>query len=145
MKKAIIDFNLSQRTKKMPDFQSGDIVKIHRKIIEGGKELKQVFGGIVIAIKGGQSSSPMITVRKVSKGVGVELILPVFSPNISKIEVVKRAKIRRAKLYYIRNKSSKSLKMKYKEISDIIVGDEPETEVATEETKKPETKEKEAK
>jgi large subunit ribosomal protein L19 len=142
MKKGIIDFNLSQRSNKLPEIQSGDVVKIHRKIVEGGKEINQIFEGIVIAVKGGQSSSPMITVRKVSKGVGVELILPVFSPNISKIEIVKRAKVRRAKLYYIRDKSSKSLKMKYKDISNIIAPEEPE--VAPEE-EKPETEEKEEK
>jgi large subunit ribosomal protein L19 len=141
MKKAVIDFNLSQRDKKMPDFRSGDVVKIHRKIVEGGKEIKQIFEGIIIAVKGGQSSSPMITVRKVSKGVGVELILPVFSPNISKIEVVKRAKVRRAKLYYIRDKSAKSLKMKYKDIANIIA-DEPE---AAEEPKAAEVASKEEK
>jgi large subunit ribosomal protein L19 len=141
MKKAIIDFNLSQRSKKMPAFRSGDIVKVHRKIVEGEKEIKQIFEGIVIAVKGGQSSSPMITVRKVSKGVGVELILPVFSPFIEKIEVVKRAKVRRAKLYYIRDKSSKSLKMKYKEISDVI-SEEPE---AVPEPEKAESKEEQAK
>lgn len=134
MKKKIIEFNLSQRDKKLPDLRAGDIVKITRKIKEGAKEISQVFEGIVIAIKGKQSSSPMITVRKVSHGVGSELILPLFSPGISKIVLVKRAKVRRAKLYYIREKSVKSLKMKYKDLSEFAKAEEiPETSKATEE------------
>jgi large subunit ribosomal protein L19 len=118
MKKKIVEFNMGQRDKKVPDFRAGDIVKITRKIKEGGKEISQTFEGIVIAVNGKQSSSPMITVRKVSHGVGVELILPIFSPTISKIILVKRAKVRGAKLYYIREKSTKSLKLKYKDLSE---------------------------
>lgn len=125
MQKKVIEFNLAKRDKKMPDFRSGDVVKVHRKIIEGGKERIQIFEGIVIAIKGKQSSSPMITVRKVSEGVGVEIIIPVFSPKISKIELVKRARIRRAKLYYIRERSAKSLRMKYKDLSQFAKVEEP--------------------
>jgi large subunit ribosomal protein L19 len=124
MKKKIIEFNQSQREKKLPDLRAGDIVKITRKIKEGSKEISQLYEGIVIAIKGKQSSSPMITVRKVSHGVGSELILPLYSPNISKIILVKRAKVRRAKLYYIREKSVKSLKMKYKDLSEFAKTEE---------------------
>ena len=124
MKKKIIEFNQSQREKKLPDLRAGDIVKITRKIKEGAKEISQLYEGIVIAIKGKQSSSPMITVRKVSHGVGSELILPLYSPNISKIVLVKRAKVRRAKLYYIREKSVKSLKMKYKDLSEFAKTEE---------------------
>lgn len=118
MNKTLVEFNLNQRkTKDYPEFKTGDIVKVHRRIKEGGKERVQIFEGIIIAKKGGQSSSPMITVRKVSSGVGVELVLPVYSPSIDKIEVVKKAKVKRAKLYYIRNKSAKSLRLKYKDIA----------------------------
>jgi len=134
MKKKIIEFNSTQRMKEVPDLRSGDIVKITRKIKEGEKELSQVFEGIIIAIKGRQSSSPTMTVRKVSHGVGTELILPIFSPNISKIVLVKRAKVRRAKLYYIREKSTKSLKLKYKNLSEFAkIDDEPKREEAKEE------------
>jgi len=115
MHKKIIEFNLKQREKKLPDLRPGDVVKIHRKIVEKDKELIQIFEGMIIALKGKQSSSPMMTVRKISHGVGVELMLPVFSPLIDKIELVKHAKVRRAKLYYLRDKPAKSLKMKYKE------------------------------
>lgn len=115
----MVKFNLSQRDdKSIPDLKSGDIVKVHRKIKEGEKERIQIFEGIIIAINGKQSSSPTITVRKVSNGVGVELVLPVFSPNIDKIEIVKRAQVRRSKLYYIRDKSAKSLRLKYKDIAE---------------------------
>jgi len=124
MKKKIVEFNLNLRDKKLPDLRAGDIVKITRKIKEGEKEISQLFEGIVIAIKGRQSSSPMITVRKVSHGVGSELILPLYSPSIGKIVLVKRAKVRRAKLYYIRDKSMKSLKMKYKDLSQFAKADE---------------------
>jgi len=131
MQKKVIDFNKGQQAKKMPDFQAGDVVRVFRKIKEGEKERIQVFEGIIIAIRGGQSSSPMITVRKVSAGVGVELILPVLSPNIEKIELVKRARVRRSKLYYLRDISAKKSRMKYKDLSEFIVEEEP---AATEET-----------
>ena len=126
MKNTLTEFNLAQRSKKIPKMQSGDIVKVYRKIKEGAKERTQMFEGIIIAIKGGQSSSPMITVRKVSNGIGVELVLPVYSPVIEKIELVKRAKVRRAKLYYIRKKSAKSLRLKYKDLVDFTKKEEGE-------------------
>ncbi|MFA5776941.1 MAG: 50S ribosomal protein L19 [Parcubacteria group bacterium] len=137
MKKKITEFNSTQRERKIPDLRSGDIVKITRKIKEGEKETSQVFEGIIIAIKGKQSSSPTMTVRKVSHGVGTELILPIFSPGISKIVLVKRAKVRRAKLYYIREKSTKSLKLKYKNLSEFAkIDEEPKKEDPKEEVVK---------
>ncbi len=138
MKKKIVEFNLKQRDKKFPDLRAGDIVKITRKIKEGGKEISQLFEGIIIAIKGKQSSSPMITLRKVSHGVGLELILPLYSPNISKLVLVKRAKVRKAKLYYIREKSTKSLKMKYKDLSQFAKAEEIIETPKIEEEKAPE-------
>ena len=121
MKKEIIEFNKSQKSKKMPDFRAGDVVKIYMKIKEGGKERVQLFEGLIIGIKGKQSSSPMITVRKISHSVGVEIILPIFSPNVEKIELIKRAKVRRAKLYYVRDLTAKQSRMKYKEIKEFIL------------------------
>ncbi len=121
MNNKLTKFNLKQRGDgKYADLRSGDIVRVHRKIKEGEKERVQVFEGMIIAIKGKQSSSPMITVRKVSNGVGVELILPVYSPSIGKIDLVKRAKVRRSKLYYIRNKTAKSLRFKFKDLDKSI-------------------------
>ena len=133
MNNKVIKFNLMQRkAKKMPDLKAGDIVKVHRKIKEGGKERIQIFEGIIIAIKGKQSSSPTITVRKVSNGVGVELVLPIYSPSIDKIEQVKRAKVRRSKLYYIRDKSSKALRLKYKDIADFAKADDEKNQTEEE-------------
>jgi len=127
----ILEFNKTQKTKSMPELQSGDVVKVFRKIKEGEKERIQIFEGIIIAIKGNQSSSPTITVRKVSGGVGVELILPIFSPNIEKIEIVKRAKVRRGKLYYLRSLTTKRSRLRYKDLSEFISREEPATEEET--------------
>lgn len=118
MNKTLKEFNLNLRT-EAPELRTGDVVKVFRKIIEAGKERIQVFEGMIIAMKGGQSSSPTMTVRKVSNGIGVELVLPVFSPIIDKIEVVKRAKVRRSKLYFVRTRSAKSLKMKYSAVNSV--------------------------
>lgn len=124
MNKKLLDFNESQKTSEMAAFRSGDVVKVFRKIIEGGKERIQVFEGMVIAVKGKQSSSATITVRKVSNGVGVEIVVPIQSPTIEKIELVKRAKVRQAKLYFVRERSAKSLKMKYKDLAAIAKQEE---------------------
>lgn len=118
MQQKLISFNLKQRKPlDTPEFQSGDVVKIFRKIKEGSKERLQSFQGTVIAIKGGQSSSKTITVRKVSFGVGVEIVFPLSSPQIDKIEFIKRTHARRAKLYFVREKSVKVLSKKLKEIA----------------------------
>jgi len=118
MNQKLIAFNLKQR--KSPSAYEpkiGDVVKIFRKIKEGNKERIQSFQGTIITIKGGQSSSKTIAVRKISFGVGVELILPLSSPQIQKIEFVKHTRTRRAKLYFVRDKSIKVLSKKLKEVS----------------------------
>jgi len=111
---------------KRPEVKAGDIVKIHRKIKEGNKERIQIFEGIAIAVKGKQSSSPMITVRRASFGVGVEITVPVYSPAISKIEVIKHAKVRRSKLYYLRRKDYKVTKLETKELAQLVTEEEKE-------------------
>ena len=116
MHKKVIEFNLGQRRADLPELQSGDVVKVYRKIKEGAKERTQMFEGMVIAIKGHQSASPTITVRKVSLGIGVEIVLPLNSPQIEKIDLVKRTRARRAKLYFVRDKSAKLLSKKLKEV-----------------------------
>ena len=126
MNNKLVEFNKDQKTSKMPVFRAGDVVKVFRKIIEGGKERIQVFEGMIIAVKGAQSSSAMITVRKVSNGFGVEIVVPVQSPNIDKIELLKRAKVRRSKLYFVRERSAKSLKMKYTDAATLAKKDEKE-------------------
>lgn len=139
MHKKLIEFNQSLRKKAtLPDLHSGDVIKVYRKIKEGGKERTQLFQGTVIALKGGQSSSPTVTVRKISFGVGVELVLPLLSPAIEKIEIVKSTKARRSKLYYVRKKSVRVLSKKLKEVAlkakEVVVVEEgtPEEEVPAE-------------
>lgn len=136
MHQALIAFNKNIRAaKQFPEMQAGDVVKIYRKIKEGGKERLQAFQGTIIALRGGQSSSPTITVRKVSFGVGVELVLPLYSPQIDRIEFVKRTRARRAKLYFVREKSVKVLSKKLKEVSmkKVVVPEEGKVEEVTEE------------
>lgn len=145
MNNKLVEFNKAIRAKKkMPDLKAGDVVKVHMKIKEGEKERVQIFEGLIIAIKGKQSSSPTITVRKISHGVGVEMILPLYSTNIQKIIPVKRAGVRRAKLYYVRGLTAKKSKMKYKELAPFIAEEpeKPEAEnVASAEEAKKEEKE----
>lgn len=118
MNQKLIAFNLKQR--KSPsgyEPKIGDMIKVFRKIKEGSKERLQTFQGTIIAIKGGQSSSKTITVRKISFGIGVELVLPLSSPQIQKVEFVKHTRARRAKLYFVRDKSVKVLSKKLKEVA----------------------------
>jgi len=117
----------------MPELRSGDIVKVYRKVKEGEKERTQVFEGIVIAVKGKQSSSPMVTVRRVSSGVGVEITVPIYSPLVEKIEVVKRIKTRKSKLYYLRRKDFKLSKLKTKELDKFITKETEENKVEAKE------------
>ncbi len=97
----------------IPEFGAGDNVKVHVKVIEGNRERVQVFQGVVIARKG-EGVRETFTVRKVSFGVGVERIFPIHSPIIEKIERVSRGDVRRAKLYYLRDRVGKSAKIKEK-------------------------------
>lgn len=97
----------------VPEFGAGDNVKVHVKVIEGNRERVQVFQGVVIARKG-EGIRETFTVRKISFGVGVERIFPIHSPIIEKIERVSRGDVRRAKLYYLRDRVGKSAKIKEK-------------------------------
>jgi len=100
--------------KDVTDFNVGDTVRISVKVVEGDKERIQPFEGVVIARRGSGTRETFM-VRKVSFGVGVERIFPIYSPSINKIEVMKRGKVRRAKLYYLRGKKGKAAKIKEKE------------------------------
>ena len=101
----------------IPKFRPGDTVNVHVKVIEGDKSRIQVFKGVVIRRQNG-GIRETFTVRKISFGIGVERTFPVHSPNIDKIEVVSRGKVRRAKLYYLRNLRGKAAKIKeYREQS----------------------------
>ncbi len=94
----------------VPNFEIGDTVRVHVTVSEGDKDRIQVYEGAVIARKGG-SNTETFTVRKVSYGVGVERIFPVHSPTIAKIDVVRQGRVRRAKLYYLRDKKGKMAKV----------------------------------
>ncbi len=114
-------------------FASGDTVRVWSKIQEKGKTRLQAFEGLVLARKHGTSQSATFTVRKVSNGVGVERIFPLYSPAIDRIEVVKKAKTRRSKLYYIREKAMKEIRRKMKAVSQgKVMEEEPEPEVQEE-------------
>lgn len=94
-----------------PEFKAGDTVRVHVRIVEGSKERVQQYQGVCIQRKGG-GASETFTVRKISSGIGVERIFPFTSPNIDKIEVVRRGVVRRAKLFYLRQRSGKSARIK---------------------------------
>lgn len=95
----------------IPEFRAGDTVKVHVRVVEGGRERIQVFEGVVLA-RDGSGSRASFTVRKISFGIGVERVFPLHSPIISKIEVVRRGDVRRSKLYYLRDRSGKSARIK---------------------------------
>jgi large subunit ribosomal protein L19 len=97
----------------LPAFGPGDTVRVHQRVVEGQKQRIQVFEGVVISRRGSLSNASF-TVRKVSYGVGVERIFPLHSPNIEKIEVTRHGKVRRAKLYYLRQRRGKAARIKEK-------------------------------
>ena len=121
--------------KNILDIRPGDTIKVHQKIKEGGKERTQVFEGLVLARKHGKESGATITVRKVVSGVGVEKIFPIHSPLIAKIEILKRGKVRRAKLYYLREAKGKKARLKRKEFSAVISEEKEAEEAKIEEIK----------
>ncbi|PRY84241.1 50S ribosomal protein L19 [Alkalibacterium olivapovliticus] len=94
----------------LPDFRPGDSVRVHARIVEGERERIQLFEGVVIKRRG-QGISEMYTVRKISGGVGVERTFPVHSPRVAKLEVTRQGRVRRAKLYYLRNLRGKAARI----------------------------------
>lgn len=111
MQKLIADITKEQLRTDLPEFRPGDTVRVHVKVVEGTRERIQVFEGVVIKRRGG-GISETFTVRKVSYGVGVERTFPLHTPKIEKIEVVRRGKVRRAKLYYLRSLRGKAARIK---------------------------------
>jgi large subunit ribosomal protein L19 len=99
-----------QAKKDPPALRPGESVRVHVKVVEGEKERTQIFEGIVIGMSG-TGSRAMFTVRKVSYGVGVERIFPIHSPRIDRVEVISRGRVRRAKLYYLRDRSGKAARL----------------------------------
>ncbi len=107
----IKELNKEVLDREVPSVEIGDTVRVHVKVTEGSRERIQVFEGTVIARKHG-GIEETITVRRISYGVGVEKVFPLHSPSISKIEVVRNGKVRRAKLYYLRGRVGRSAKVK---------------------------------
>jgi large subunit ribosomal protein L19 len=110
--------------------KAGDTVRVHQKIQDKGKTRLQVFEGIVLARKHGDEPGATFTVRKVVDGIGVEKIFPLYSPLIDKIEILRRSKVRRAKLYYIREKVAREIKRQMRRMRLMGTATESETEVA---------------
>ncbi|AXH98680.1 50S ribosomal protein L19 [Sporosarcina sp. PTS2304] len=111
MQKLIADITKDQLRTEHPSFRPGDTLRLHVKIIEGTRERIQLFEGVVIKRQGG-GISETFTVRKISNGVGVERTFPVHTPKLAKIEVTRRGKVRRAKLYYLRKLRGKAARIK---------------------------------
>ena len=128
-----------KQNRRIPDMAAGDTVKVHAKIIEGDRERIQVFQGVVLKIrKGGAGAS--FTVRHVAQGIGVERTFPMFSENVDKVEIVRQGKVRRSRLYYLRNLSGKEARRKIKRVErklretvgEELVETEPEEELKPE-------------
>ena len=111
MQEIIKNIEAAQLKENVPQFNVGDTVKVYGKIKEGNRERIQVFEGTVLKKQGG-STRATFTVRKISNGIGVEKTWPLHSPNVEKVEVIRRGKVRRAKLNYLRDRSGKSAKVK---------------------------------
>jgi large subunit ribosomal protein L19 len=127
--------------RKSLDIRSGDTVRVTQKIQEKGKTRLQLFEGIVLSVKHGKEAGATFTVRKVASGVGVEKIFPLYSPIIENIEIVKRTKVRRSKLYYIREKAAKVIRRSMR--NAFSVGDSTNAFIAEEEKKNEENKKEE--
>lgn len=116
---------VEQESRKKLDFKAGDTVRVWSKILEKGKTRLQAFEGLVLSRKHGTESGATFTVRKVALSIGVERVFPLYSPNIDKIEILRKSKTRRSKLYYIRTKAVKEVK---KRLKSITISREPKEE-----------------
>lgn len=119
-----------QEDRKNLDFKAGDTVRVWNKILEKGKTRLQAFEGLVLSRKHGAESGATFTIRKVASGVGVERIFPLYSPNVDKIEVLRKSKTRKSKLYYIRTKAVKEVK---KRLKSVTISENKEEEIKSEE------------
>ncbi len=121
---------VNSEERKSLGLRAGDTVRVHQKIQEKGKTRLQVFEGLVIARKHGNEAGGTFTVRATLSGVGVEKIFPLYSPLIDKIEIVRRSKVRRAKLYYIRDKVAREIRRQLRNMKIMSLATESEREVA---------------
>ena len=149
MNQALINSVSKKNLKAVPQIKVGQLVKVYQKIKEGEKTRTQVFQGLVIKMKGQKGINQTFTVRNIVSGVGVEKIFPVHSDNIEKVEIIRQNKIRRAKLYYMRERTGKSARLKgvsddFEALNQIIdtesiYKDLPQSEVAAQEEVKEES------
>lgn len=139
----ISPINMSER--KELGIRSGDTIRVHQKIVDKGKTRIQIFEGLVLARKHGDEPGATFTVRKVASGVGVERIYPLYSPLIDKLEIVKRAKVRRAKLYHIRDKVAREIKRQMRRMAVVNFSTESEAEMALKAAQEAKVAEAEAK
>ena len=122
--------------KDLPKFNVGDTVRVHFRIVEGEKERIQVYEGVVIAKKNGTTANARFTVRRVAFGEGVERVIPLHSPRVEKVEVVREGRVRRAKLYYLRERAGKAARVRAKgrggaaSLDDVASADQLSDEVA---------------
>lgn len=134
MSRAILDYVTASALRKVPAVKPGATVKVYQKIAEGEKERVQMFQGLVIRVSAGAGVDKTFTVRKMVQGVGVEKIFPIHSPTIEKIVIVKQGKVRRAKLYYMRDLQGKSTRLRETELAKAVMDDsEPVKEEKMEE------------
>jgi len=131
--------------KKVPVIKAGNTVRVHQKIKEGNKERVQIFEGLVIAVNSGSGTDKTFTVRKMVGSIGVEKIFPLYSKNITKIQVTKEGDVRRSKLYYMRKRAGKSARLREKHLTESDVKmeefEEPVEETPPAEEAAPETEE----
>jgi large subunit ribosomal protein L19 len=128
----IVVSSVNMEDRKNLGIKAGDTVRVHQKIEDKGKTRIQIFEGLVLARKHGDEAGATFTVRKVVDGIGVEKIYPLYSPRIDKIEIVRRSTVRRAKLYYIREKVAREIKRQMRRMKLMGVSSESEIEVKAE-------------
>lgn len=128
--------SVNMEDRKNLDIKAGDIVRVHQKIEDKGKTRIQIFEGLVLARKHGAEAGATFTVRKVVDGIGVEKIFPLYSPRIDKIEIVRRSTVRRAKLYYIREKVAREVKRQMRRMRLMNVSSESEIEMKADRDRK---------
>lgn len=108
----ILEAEYAERKKSFPDFSAGDTINVHVKITEGNKERVQQYQGVVIQRRNQNTNGETFTVRKISSGIAVERIFPIISPSIEKIEVLRKGAVRRARIFYLRDKKGKAARIK---------------------------------
>lgn len=121
MSRALLDYVTASSIKKVPAVKPGATVRVYQKISEGEKERVQMFQGLVIRVSAGAGVDKTFTVRKIVEGVGVEKIFPIHSPTIEKITIMKQGKVRRAKLYYMRDLQGKSTRLQETELAAAVM------------------------